>query len=243
MAGFSPTWYRTALPEPLRTAYRQITAALLHMEHHVTLRPPVPQERVKEVVQAVHKDHPELFYVDFWRFQTTVSRRGCVRLSFRFLLEPATIRACRSTMNRRIEEVRQLCAAVLPENRCHRIARYIASDVRYQQEHNENALLYHSITGALLNHRSVCEGIAKLFLLYCQHLHLPCVLVYGTLGGQPHAWNLVETKQGPRHIDVTAELGFAGVTGFCMPGLLKRGEALRARGYRWEPLGLEEEVS
>lgn len=243
MSGFPPTWYRAALPPALQTAYRQITAALLRMERSVPLRPPVPQERVKEVVQAVHKDHPELFYVNFWRFQTTASHRGCIRLNFQFLLEPAAIRACRRTVNQRIGEIRQLCETVPPENRYHRIARCIASDVRYQQEHNEDALLFHSITGALLNHRSVCEGIAKLFLLYCQHLQLPCVLIYGTLGGQPHAWNMVETKQGLRHIDVTAELGFAGVTGFCMPGLMKRGETLRAQGYSWEPIGLSEEVS
>ncbi len=66
----------------------------------------------------------------------------------------------------------------------------------------------HNITGPLLEGKSVCEGYAKAFKLYCDLLEIPCITITGMgytgSGSEAHAWNAVRMEDGKWYaVDVT----------------------------------------
>lgn len=76
-----------------------------------------------------------------------------------------------------------------------------------KEKDNFNA---HSIVGALLDRRAVCEGIAKAFKLLCNEYEIKCIVVLGKANkngvygdGDCHAWNLVKIGNESYHVDVT----------------------------------------
>lgn len=226
-----PTYYRRQLSDKQKVAYRQIAGALLAQEREVCLSPGVPGDELSAVVQAVHLDHPELFYVNFWCYQAYASpQKGCCEtVCFDFLLTGERI--IEAFSNRIIS----VCRGLLPmeedelttDERYRIVARNIARMVRYKHGDNANAFRFHTVAGAALYRESVCEGISKLFLYAC-HIHkLPCILVSGWANGTGHSWNMVETGDGLRHLDITSMLGREKV-------LFLTDDQLRTAGYTWE---------
>ncbi len=228
----SPTHYRSRLPAELQPVYRQITASLLRYQYEIVLESYVSPADAAQAAQAVHRDHPELFYVDFWHYRVSASHATglCRGLIFSPLLPESILPACQNTVANQLTILRSM-----PDIRSYRkLAAYIATDLEYQETGKENALLCHTMLGPLLRHTAVCEGIPKLFLLYCQQLRLPCCVVPGALHGAPHMWNAVETPTGLRHVDVTGELSRTKRLGSCGPWIFRPGELLRQHGYAWD---------
>ncbi len=48
------------------------------------------------------------------------------------------------------------------------------------------------------------EGLALAFAALCQELELPCRVAQGTLDREPRLWNVVQTGEGWRHLDLSA---------------------------------------
>ena len=68
---------------------------------------------------------------------------------------------------------------------------------------NGGSTAYDLLKGGTAN----SEGFALTMAALCQNLGLPCRVVWGTLNGTPHFWNLVQSKSGWRHMDLTASNG------------------------------------
>ena len=49
------------------------------------------------------------------------------------------------------------------------------------------------------------EGLSLAFSALCQRLGLSCRVAQGERQGEPHLWNVVQTGEGWRHLDLTAE--------------------------------------
>lgn len=77
----------------------------------------------------------------------------------------------------------------------------------------------------LVEHRANSEGLALCQLLLCESLKLPCHLVSGSLHDTPHYWNIVETTDGWRHLDLSSGSESAFLTDE---------EQIQA-GYLWDP--------
>lgn len=58
---------------------------------------------------------------------------------------------------------------------------------------------WHALTMGKAN----SEGIALAFAALCQKINIPCRVVDGTLNGESHFWNIVQTPEGWRHLDLT----------------------------------------
>ncbi|MBS6532286.1 MAG: hypothetical protein KH338_01475 [Oscillospiraceae bacterium] len=56
---------------------------------------------------------------------------------------------------------------------------------------------------ALLGSGADSQGLALSFALLCAHAELNCMVVDGQLNGTAHQWNVVETVNGWRHVDLT----------------------------------------
>jgi transglutaminase/protease-like cytokinesis protein 3 len=81
----------------------------------------------------------------------------------------------------------------------------VAKSVEYDYEAPKNKECFdaHSIVGALLEKRAVCEGIAKTFKFLCEKAGIKCIVVYGMAKGSYHSWNMVILRQEFYHVDVT----------------------------------------
>ena len=74
----------------------------------------------------------------------------------------------------------------------------------------------HNVIGPLLYGKSVCEGYAKSFKLFCRVMDIPCMTVtgvgYGSNGAEGHAWNAVRMEDGNWYaVDVTWDDQVSGI--------------------------------
>lgn len=80
----------------------------------------------------------------------------------------------------------------------------------YESLKVQNCYSAHSIVGAFLDKKAVCEGISKAFKFLCDLVGLPCILVVGYADAHGvfqknslHAWNLVNIGGQWYHVDPT----------------------------------------
>ena len=79
---------------------------------------------------------------------------------------------------------------------------------------------------ALLEGGADSEGLALAMALLCQTMDLSCQVISGTLNGQSHFWNMVESSAGRQYVDLTT---------FATSGQsLYTDEELSALGYVWD---------
>ena len=77
---------------------------------------------------------------------------------------------------------------------------------------------------ALFNGGADSQGIALAMALLCRQAGISCVVVDGQWKGQSHCWNVVQTDQGYRHVDLTSTSGVSYQVDTAMTQL----------GYTWD---------
>lgn len=80
----------------------------------------------------------------------------------------------------------------------------------------------------LLDGHANSEGLALTYAALCQQLELPCQAAQGFLGEEVHFWNVVQSEEGWRHIDLSAGEDFP----------LYTDQQLQELGYVWEDTAL-----
>lgn len=61
---------------------------------------------------------------------------------------------------------------------------------------------YFQVYDTLMNGLAVCQGYAQTFYYLCREAGISCWYCSGTNGGF-HAWNYIDTKEGPVYVDLT----------------------------------------
>ena len=86
---------------------------------------------------------------------------------------------------------------------------FIINNVKYDKTlgNNGTKLEPYTVYGALVEHKAVCEGIAKATKLLLNMLDVKCIVVSGKFNGQGHAWNIVKIKDWAYNLDVTMDMG------------------------------------
>lgn len=86
---------------------------------------------------------------------------------------------------------------------------FIINNVEYDHTHGNNGVRIepYTVYGALVEHKAVCEGIAKTVKLLLNMLDVKCIVVSGKFDGQGHAWNIVKLKDWEYNLDVTMDMG------------------------------------
>ena len=91
---------------------------------------------------------------------------------------------------------------------------YLKCNLEYDMDavssnsHTDTKILEaHSIVGALLNKKCVCEGFACAMKYLCDKISIECYVVSGhgsnSMFSGPHAWNIVRINGYYHHVDVT----------------------------------------
>jgi len=86
---------------------------------------------------------------------------------------------------------------------------FILNNVEYDKTlgNNGKKIQPYTVYGALVEHKAVCEGIAKTVKLLLNMLDVKCIVVSGQFEGNAHAWNIVKLDDWSYNLDATMDLG------------------------------------
>ena len=198
-------YYRQAMTPEERLVYDALAEGLARMDAQIPL-PAVKRTNPTRYTQAVQLDYPELFFVDFAHIQFLFAPQNSRAIpAYRLSADQAQRQA--EDIRRVADKIVRRCAGrTLPE------AERILHDALIElgvygkvagREHDA-----HSIYGAFVDRRCVCEGYAKAFKYLCDRARLQCLVVGGRAsppGREPgaHAWNMVNLDGRIYHVDVT----------------------------------------
>ena len=162
-----------------------------------------------DLVLAVVEDNPHLFHVERSHFHYTRTGNQ-VNIVSNNIYTPQEFRQKYQQLWQRIGQI--LAAAKKYKTKIEQLRflhDYLAASITYDycEEDEKMQREAHTMVGALLNRRCVCDGYARAFRMLCDRLGISCIVVIGegpkdnNPGG--HAWNMVKLDQIPYHIDVT----------------------------------------
>lgn len=167
---------------------------------------PVPTtdtEALDAVFNCVMNDHPEIFYVNGYRY-TKYTQAGVLK-RLAFTASYCYTEAEKNQIEPVLESVEnQILEHVIPTasdyDKIKFIYEVIVNNTEYDLESTDNQ----NIISVLCNGRSVCQGYAKTFQILLNKMGIPCTLVTGVVSsGERHAWNVCKADGEWYYVDVT----------------------------------------
>lgn len=229
-----PAYHRSRLTPNEQLVYREIVNCLLKYSSTIEISTDrVSYHSLPNIIRAVHLDHPELFYVNFWNYvivPPSIFSRSIIR--FQMMIDASVAKTVLIKMESCANSLRKARTTLYSTERLYSaIIREITSSVEYKD--TKSAFWDHTAAGPVLHHTSVCEGIAKLFLFYCLRFGLPCAVITGTLNGSAHAWNMIEICGKRKHVDLTSMLRLPSSIYHFPSALYRSPRYMINSGYSW----------
>ena len=201
------------MPPDERKAYRIIYDGLKMRSFNIVIALPLSQAEVQEIYLRVLYDNPLFYYVN----QTIIKMQGMFgywALLPEYLYTNREISIINTDIRAIINRVRTKAESFGNDEfrleKClhDSVVKSVAYD--YDSLKKQDSFNAHSIVGAFLNKRAVCEGIAKAFKLLCNEFGIKCIVVLGKANENGnfdnddyHAWNLVKIRDESYYVDVT----------------------------------------
>ena len=158
--------YRAMLSDTQKEVYDQVYGAALELKESVTLCRQLDQSSIKNVMNAVFNDHPELFWPDTGYSYGYTSKGAVISVMLKYNETAQTLQSARQKF---------LNAAAKVING----ASSLTTD------------LDQSAYSVFINGSSVCAGYSRAFQYIMQQLNIPCYFCTGYANGGYHAWNIV----------------------------------------------------
>lgn len=172
-------------------------------------------QAMKDVEEALHKfllDHPEVFYLED---KYTIATPGGLmnnKVSVNVSYSVANKEELEKQLNTITESAKAMFEQAgiqegkdfLNEVAIHDI---VANQVSYF-DYNDTSEIprdCHTIYGAFINKKAVCDGLSKAVQLLLNMANVNSILVTGTLNNEAHAWNMVQLEDGWYHLDITSD--------------------------------------
>lgn len=206
-------YYYSIMSTEEKKAYKVIYDGIKSYALNIVVSLYLSPDCIQDIYIKVLYDNPLFYYIN----QTVIKmsgRIGCYILMPEYLYRPQEVekinKDIRSVITRVGIKAKQLI------NNEFRLEKYlhdsVVKSVAYDYDSLKKTDCYnaHSIVGAFLEKKAVCEGIAKAFKLLCNEYSIKCIVVLGQAdpkrdysGGSYHAWNLVKINNRSYHVDVT----------------------------------------
>lgn len=190
------------LSEDEKVLYTEIVDALLSFQQDVPLSS-CDKTEISRVFQCVLNDHPEIFYVDGYKYTEYMLGKTLRKITF-----TGAYRFSREE----VEEKQQLidnyvnqCLAGMPENVDeYTKVKYIYEYVIHHTEYDASVEDRQNICSAFIEGKSVCQGYAKATQYLLERAGIFATLVIGRVSdGESHAWNLVRVDGEYYYVDTT----------------------------------------
>ena len=197
------------------------------------------------ILSHVLDDHPELFYVS-QEFKKKYSFLG-KEIQFKYIYTSSDEKQIRSELERVAHELLgNLVNAHQSEyDKIRNMHDYLKNNLQYDMNAVGNSCLSnrhiaesHTIVGALLNHKCVCEGFAKAMKYLCDKVGIECWVVSGkgssSVATGSHSWNIVKINGCYHHVDVTWDNQYAETSNTPNYGYLNLSDDEIAKDHTWE---------
>ena len=207
------SYYYQQMNENEQLAYRIICAGLHCHQSAIRVLLYPGMKSVSDIYYKVLYDHPVFFYVN--QYNVSHSHQNCEWTLYpEYLYSGNEAKTMIAEMHNIVDKV--LCKALEYREDPFKMEMFLHNSVvksvayDYESLKIKNYHRAHSIVGAFLDKKAVCEGIAKAFKLLCDSVGLPCIVVVGYADNKGeftentlHAWNLVKICGQWYHVDPT----------------------------------------
>ena len=156
-------------------------------------------ELCRQAVYQARRDYPESFLSNHTEFVYYYNESGYYQVTFSFRYLDLTGEQKQAMF----DEVDSIVAQAKEQTGGDTVGmlRYFQQALCERAEYDFTAA--RSDSGALMEGKSVCQGYAYAFKLLCDRAQIPCWIVTGTYGDEPHAWNYVWVNNNYYLVDVT----------------------------------------
>lgn len=206
-------YYYSIMSEIERNAYKTIYEGLKARAYTIEVPLCMAPDQVQEVYLRVLYDNPLFYFVN----QTVIRMAGipgCYALLPEYLYSAKEITLLNRDIRNVVNKLREKANTMLDNE--FRLEKFLHDSVVKSVAYDYDSLMKndcfnaHSIVGAFLDKKAVCEGIAKAFKLLCNEYSIKCIVVLGRAdpkgkfdGDCYHAWNLVKIGDESYHVDPT----------------------------------------
>ncbi len=189
-----------------QTLYVEILSIIEHMAENVLVST-TSDEAIDLVFDYVMADHPELFYVDGYKYTNYTIDNAITKIGFSgsYTCDEDEVKEKQKQINQAVNR----CLASAPSSTDDYYAikyvyEYLIKNTEYDMDAKDNQ----NICSVFIDGRSVCNGYSKAAQLLLNKLGIKCTLVTGTVDtknakGVRHAWNLVQCNDAYYYFDAT----------------------------------------
>lgn len=195
-------FYRNRLNPEDQQIYDSLVEQWMHIRPEVVVKR--SNKKMTELLVAVMRDYPLLFYVDYHAPFTASHGVTQTRMGGNYLysLEEAR-RLLDECYNWGVNLVRQIPPNTDDVGKALWLHDWLVKNVTYGKKDPERA---YNILGVIRDGEAVCEGIAKCYKLLCDLAEIPCIYVSGLLDGGRHGWNMIWLGGKATFVDVTSDI-------------------------------------
>ena len=157
------------------------------------------ESNLQIIIDFVLADHPEIFY--FSNYNYIQYDNGDLEIQPIYDYTPEVI----DSINKTIDDYVNDCLDDLDTDDDYETVKYfyeyLIDNTFYDTELYNNQF----IDSVVCEHRSVCNGYAKMFQYLCYEVDIPCIFVKGIIRDTAvsHAWNIVKINDNYYHVDCT----------------------------------------
>lgn len=173
------------------------------------------QETLKKYIsnglEKVTSQYPALMYTGYY-YNATIGKKTIVKINLRYPVRVQdTLVKLDTELDAKIESIlqQQVDPKAKEWEREYSLFKYMVENVTYSSRKVGNKIevvdtpMSHTMVGALVQGKAVCDGYAKSLMYLLNAVGIPTKLVVGTADGVPHAWNMVNIQGQFYHVDVT----------------------------------------
>lgn len=206
-------YYYRSLTAEEKTAYRMIYDGIKLQALNIIVPVCLTPEQMQDIYLKVLFDTPWFYYINQTVIRMT-GQAGHYVLLPEYLYTGAEIKKLDQEIQNVLHKI-DIKARQLQSDQF-RLEKFLHDSVVRSVAYDYDALRKtdcfnaHSIVGAFLDKKAVCEGIAKAFKLLCNEYAIKCIVVVGKAepsgdfsGEAYHAWNLAKIGSSSYHVDVT----------------------------------------
>ena len=197
-----------SLTEKQKVWYREITDILNAMETDCSLTVEPGQEDPEKsglelIFHCVKMDHPELFFVEGYRYSSVFSGDQLQEIYFSGIYN-----VTKEEAQKRAGEIeiaaRQILESVPENSSDYEKIKYIYDTVIRNTDYDLDAPDNQNIYSVLVGRSSVCQGYSETMQYLLLKEGIECGLVQGEVNdGEPHAWNFVKADGEYYYVDAT----------------------------------------
>ncbi len=170
------------------------------------------QDYLTEIMYAVIRDHPEIFYFDGYSVTGGYYYNDgtCIAVLYYYISIKSTSTYTEEVLPEYYVALENSVKNVTVDlsnryNFVKSIHDYLCNNAYYPDLNSTDYVgNAHDAYGALVEGRTVCEGYSEAFKLVCDYYKIPCVCITGTANGGGHMWNAVQMDDGMWYLlDIT----------------------------------------